>query len=371
MSEGIQPDHALMASANKTFEIAGRSIGPGKPTFIIAEMGVNHDGDVQKAIELVRIAAACGADAVKLQIFRATSLMHPSCGLAEYQKDRVWETDAGDMLRRYELSRDELRVIVKAILDAKMIPLATPFSPNDVDTIAALRLPAIKIASPDLVNRALLYESVQLGRPMLLSTGAATMAEVSESVQWMKDSFARFALLHCISSYPCPNGSANLAWIGELDQSFDVPVGYSDHTTHVLAGALAVAAGATIVEKHITFDRDARGPDHSASADATQFERYVKHIREADALRGGGGKHVLDCEQDVRSVSRQSIVVRRTLRSGDEIRYDDLTVQRPGTGISAAHWAQVIGLRVSRTVPAGSILQPDMLAVAGGVWRAA
>lgn len=358
-------------SAGQHLDIAGRSIGPGRPTFIIAEIGVNHDGDVQKAIELVRIAAACGADAVKLQIFRATALMHPSCGLADYQKERVSESDAIDMLRRYELAREELRVVVKAIQDAKLIPLATPFSPNDVDTIAGLRLPAIKIASPDLVNRPLLYEAVQLGKPMLLSTGAATMEEIATTVQWLKESFARFALLHCVSSYPCAMADANLAWVAELDRKFGLPVGYSDHTTHPMAGALAVMAGATIVEKHITYDRNARGPDHSASADPQQFERYVRHIREADTLRGVAGKRVLDCEQDVRTVSRQSLVLRRTLHAGEAIRYEDLTVQRPGTGISAAHWAEVVGQCVTRTVNAGSILQPDMVAAPHAAWRAA
>ncbi|QOV88978.1 N-acetylneuraminate synthase family protein [Humisphaera borealis] len=370
MNPTIVPGDTAHSPA-KHIDIAGRSIGPGKPTFVIAEIGVNHDGDVQKAIELVRIAAACGADAVKLQIFRATALMHPSCSLANYQKDRVWETDAVDMLRRYELNREDLRVIVKAILEAKLIPLATPFSPNDVDTIAALRLPAIKIASPDLVNRPLLYEAMQLGKPMILSTGAATMEEVAATVGWMKESFARISLLHCISSYPCELADAHLGWVTELDRAFDVPVGFSDHTTHATAGALAVMAGATIVEKHITYDRSARGPDHSASADPHHFERYVKSIREADLLRGSSAKHLLECEKDVRKVSRQSLVVRRTLLAGEEIRHDDLTVQRPGTGVSAAHWAEVIGQRTSQAIPAGSILQPEMLASPKGAWRAA
>src|SRR5690606_14307024 len=129
----------------KHLDIAGRQIGPGHPTFVIAEIGVNHDGSVNKAIELVKIAAACGADAVKLQVFRATSLMHPSCGLAEYQKERVAENDAIDMLRRYELTREELRTVVRAIREVKLVPIATPFSPSDVDTVAAMRLPAVKI----------------------------------------------------------------------------------------------------------------------------------------------------------------------------------------------------------------------------------
>lgn len=352
---------------SKTIDIAGRAVGPGRPTFVIAEVGVNHDGDVHKAVELVKIAAACGADAVKLQVFRATTLMHPSCGLAEYQKDRVGDADAADMLRRYELSRDDLRAVVRAAVEADLVPLATPFSPADVDTVAALRLPAVKIASPDLVNLPLLDEAVRLRRPLLLSTGAASMDEVRFAARWLDARSARYALLHCVSSYPAATADANLGWVTELGRTFDVPIGYSDHTTHALAGALAVAAGACVVEKHLTYDRSARGPDHAASADPTQFERYVRHIREADALRGaGGGKCVLPCEQDVRTVCRQSLVVRRTLAAGEAIRAEDLTVQRPGTGVPAAMWDRVVGRRVARDVPAGTMLQADMLEDAVG-----
>lgn len=346
----------------KQLDIGGRIIGQGKPTFVIAEIGVNHDGSVNKALELVKVAAACGADAVKMQIFRAVTLMHPSCVLASYQKERCPTDNAIEMLRKYELTREDYRLICKAITDAKLIPIATPFSPGDLDTISGLRLPAIKIASPDLVNRPLLNDAMQLGRPLLLSTGAATMAEVDRTAGWLDSAGARYALLHCISSYPTPNLDANIGWVSALNRRFTVPVGYSDHTVHPLAGAFAVAAGACIVEKHLTYDRTARGPDHSASADPQQFERYVKNIREADELRGVREKGVLQCEQDVRSISRQSLVVRRSLQPGEAIRAEDLTVQRPGYGISAAYWAETIGRTVAVAVPGGTVLQTDMLA---------
>jgi sialic acid synthase SpsE len=347
--------------AGKTIHIGDRAIGPGRPAFVIAELGVNHDGDIHKALELVRIAAACGADAIKLQVFRATSLMHPSAGFAQYQRDRVPDADPIDMLRRYELSREDIRQIVRAAHEQKLIPLATPFSPGDVDVLAALRLPAVKIASPDLVNGLLLAEAVQLGKPLLLSTGAATMDEVRRTVGWMNDWSAPFALMHCVSSYPVAQGDSQLGWITELDRAFDCPVGYSDHTTHTQAGALAVMAGATILEKHLTYNREARGPDHSASADPAQFERYIKHVREAEQLRGSAGKRVLDCERDVRNVSRQSLVFRRTLAAGDRILPTDLTTQRPGTGVSAARWRDVIGRRVTHAVAAGSMLHLEMV----------
>ncbi len=343
------------------FKIDGRPIGGG-PTFIIAEIGVNHDGSAQKAIELARIAANCGASAVKLQIFRAASLMHSSAVMAEYQKDRTHESNPADMLRKYELSNDDLRKVVKAIRDLGMVPLATPFSPTDVEVIESLRLPAIKIASPDLINRPLLARAARANRPLLLSTGASEISEIETAVRWLKEWKLQFALLHCISAYPTPAAQANLAWISELSAIFDVPIGYSDHTTDIITGGMAVAAGACVVERHLTYDRAAHGPDHSASSDPIQFERYVKLIREAQPLRGTPGKRVLEIEQDVRTASRQSLVARRTIRAGEAVIEDDLTVQRPGTGISAADFQQVVGQKVLKVIPAGSILQWDMLA---------
>src|SRR5688500_4943096 len=179
---------------------------------------------------------------------------------------------------------------------------------------------------------------------------------------WLLEWGVPFALLHCVSAYPTPPDKANLCWIGELAARFGVPVGYSDHTTDTLAGALASAAGAAIIEKHLTYDRSARGPDHATSADAAQFERYVKHVRDADRMRGIPGKHVLEIEQDVRKVSRQSLVVRRSLKPGDVLREEDLTVQRPGTGLPAAMIDKAIGRTVARPVAAGTLLHPDMLA---------
>lgn len=349
-------------------QIDNHVVGPGRPTFVIAEIGVNHDGSVQRAIDLVRIARNCGADAVKLQVFRAALLMNASSKFAEYQRERGVGIGGNgdspaDMLRRYELSGEDVRKVVHVIRELKMVPIATPFSPPDMDTIAGLRLPAVKVASPDLVNRPLLASIASYGRPMIVSTGAATMQEVVTSVQWLRGWKSRFALMHCVSAYPTPNDQANLCWIGELASHFDVPVGYSDHTTDVMAGGFAAAAGACVVEKHLTYDRGAKGPDHAASADPMHFERYVKHIREADRLRGGPGKCVLPIEEDVRTVSRQSLVVRRDVKAGQVLRAEDLTVQRPGTGMPAAMITVAVGRRVLRPLHAGTLLQPDMLAV--------
>jgi sialic acid synthase SpsE len=342
-------------------QIDGRILAPGQPPWIIAEMGVNHDGSLQRAMEIVAIAAACGADAVKLQIFRATSLMHVSASFATYQKQSVDAETPADMLRKYELTNDDIRRIVQRIRELKMVPLATPFSPCDVETIESLRLPAIKIASPDLVNYPLLELAARTRKPLLVSTGAATMDEVEAAVEWLRSWGTRFALLHCVSAYPTPADQANLCWIEELARRFDCPVGNSDHTTGTLTGALAVGLGACVLEKHLTYDRGARGPDHAASADERRFEHYVKLAHEAHAFRGEPGKHILEIEEDVREVSRQSLVLRRSIRPGDVLKPEDLTVQRPGTGVPAAQITRAVGRRITRSATAGSMLQWDML----------
>jgi N,N'-diacetyllegionaminate synthase len=345
----------------REIQIDNRVLGTGRKTLVIAELGVNHDGNVQRALELVVAAASCGADAVKLQVFRANTLMHASSSMAEYQKQQTKSDNPIDMLRRYELTGAEIRRVVQRIRELNMIPLATPFSSQDLELVESLRLPAIKIASPDLVNRPLLQGAAALRMPLLVSAGAASRDEVATSVGWMREWRSQFALLHCVSAYPTPSTQANLCWIFELARDFDCPVGYSDHTTDVLSGAFSVAAGACIVEKHLTYSRSAPGPDHAASADPQQFERYVKRIRDAEVLVGSPGKRVLPIEEDVRMVSRQSLVLRRSLKPGDTLRPEDLTFQRPGTGLPAAMITQAIGRRISREVTAGSLLQWDML----------
>jgi sialic acid synthase SpsE len=345
----------------KPIQIENHRIGPGESTFVIAEIGVNHDGSVDRALELVQVASRCGADAVKMQIFRAEALMNRTSRFAEYQQSRVDAASPIEMLRQYELSDAEFGVVVSEIRRAGMVPLATPFSPSDLPLVQLLRFPAVKIASPDLVNHMLLEGAARLAKPLIISTGAATMEEVSISAKWLRNWRVPFAFLHCVSSYPTPVEQANLCWINEL-ASIGAPVGYSDHTTEMLTGALSVTAGACIVEKHLTYDRMAQGPDHSASADPVQFASYVSMIRTAERLRGNGVKRVLESEQDVRQVSRQSLVLSRTLEPGMPITRDALIVQRPGTGIPPAQLRVTIGKQVRQTVQAGTILQWEMLA---------
>jgi N-acetylneuraminate synthase/N,N'-diacetyllegionaminate synthase len=342
-------------------EIGRGKFSPSGRTMVVAEIGVNHDGKLDCALVLVKAAAKSGADAVKLQIFRADRLMHESAAFAGYQKTSMLDATPIEMLRRFEMDEQELSKIVTAITAEGMIPLATPFSSEDVGLIESLDLPVIKIASPDIVNWPLLKRAAKTGLPLLVSTGAASINEISSSVAWLRGWDASFALLHCISSYPTPATSANLCWIRELAERFDVPVGYSDHTTEVMGGALAVAAGAVIIEKHLTYDCAAAGPDHAASLDPEDFADYVSLVRLAGVMRGGGGKRVLDIEKDVRTVSRQSVVAVRDLPAGHVIQENDLIVQRPGTGIPASALPSIVGQRIGHSIKAGQMLSWQLI----------
>jgi len=345
----------------QSLQIDHQIISPTTSTFVIAEIGVNHDGSVERALELVSHAKDCGADAVKLQIFNARTLMHASTAFATYQANRCNESSAVEMLEAYELSPEELKLVVEAIREAGMLPIATPFSLEDVDTVSQLNLPAIKIASPDLVNRPLLQRAASQKKPLLVSTGASTIEEIDQTVKWLTDWNSPFALLHCISAYPTKDVDANLCWITELAAKFKTIVGYSDHTNDILAGALAVSAGARIIEKHLTYDCQAHGPDHSASFNPAEFKQYVELIRRAQLLSGTPGRRVLPVEQDVRKVSRQSLVLRRPIKIGQQIAEADLAIQRPGTGIPAADMTKVVGKSAAMAIPAGTLLTWDML----------
>ncbi len=344
----------------KTFCIESHAIG-GSP-FIIAEIGVNHDGSLDRARQLVRAARDAGADAVKLQIFRARQLMHPSALMAAYQRDAVHDADPMEMLSRLELSQTALAELTSLIRECGMTPLATPFSPADVETIRELALPAVKIASPDIVNRPLLNAVMELKIPMIVSTGAATIEELDRTAWWLDSGRANWCFMHCTSSYPSQAADTNLCWIDELRRRFNVPIGFSDHTTSTMSGALATAAGATLLEKHLTYDKTAAGPDHSASAEPDELAVYARLAREAAVYRGSGSKRVLDSERDVRSVSRQSLVLTRDIQPGEPLNESSLTVQRPGTGASAADLSRAVGAIARTTLRAGTILQWDMLA---------
>ncbi len=355
------------AHATRQLVIGERVIGEGRPPYIIAEIGVNHDGDPARALSLVDAAADAGADAVKFQLFRADLLMSRAAKLAAYQK-AAGEQDPVEMLRRLELSVGQMRAPVERAKARGLHAIVTVFSEPLVEESRLITWDAYKTASPDLVNTPLLRALRRTGKPMILSTGAATIDEVRATVSWMgqADTAARspapFAVLQCVSSYPCPEHDASLAAIRDLASLGDFPVGYSDHTPGTDTGALAVAAGACILEKHLTWSNTARGPDHAASLEPGAMEEYVRLARRSWQMLGRAGKRLLDVEHEVRRVSRQSVVAARPLRAGEQLSADMLCCKRPGTGVTAAAFDSLIGRVLVRDVEDDTPLNPEDLA---------
>lgn len=356
------------ATSARAFSISGRTIGPGSPPYIIAEIGVNHDGDPSRAVALADAAADAGADAVKFQLFRADLLMSGAAKLAAYQH-AAGERDPAAMLRRLELTVDQLRPAAARAKARGLHAIVTVFSLPLVREAEAYDWDAYKTASPDIVNTPLLMALRSTGRPLILSTGAATLEEVRAAVIRISSSpdaastrHTPFALLQCVSSYPCPEADASLAGMHALATLADFPVGYSDHTPCVDTGALAVAAGASILEKHLTWSNDAAGPDHAASLSPSSFKEYARLARRAHALLGPGTKRLLEVEHEVRRVSRQSVTAAQPIPAGTAITPEMLCCKRPGTGISAAEFDAVIGRNASRDIESDTPLTPEDLA---------
>ncbi len=371
--------------------IGNRQIGIDHPPYIIAEIGVNHDGEVERALSLTDAAADAGADAVKLQFFETDRLMSSAAKLAAYQKN-AGETDPIEMLRRLELTIDEMARVVDRAHERGIHAIVTVFSTELVEIAEMLGWDAYKTASPDIVNKPLLEKLAKTGKPMIVSTGASTLDEVVRAVDWLDAVRDRLAVLQCVSSYPAPDLA--LGGIKAIRDATELPVGYSDHSKDPKSSELATALGGCILEKHITYDRNAPGPDHAASITELGLKRYIEkaqhhatlgHIADkayADEVsKLGDGellkqyyfdhvhpgahpswmavyaaatypveKRVLDCERDVREVSRQSVVSTRDIAPGETITREMFTIKRPGTGILAYRLDEVVGKVAKRAI---------------------
>lgn len=329
--------------------IGSKEIGPGHPPYIIAEIGVNHDGEAHRALMLTDAAADAGADAVKLQLFETDRLMSKAAKLAAYQKN-AGETDPLAMLRRLELSIDDMAKVVHRAHARGIHAIVTVFSVELVEVAERLEWDAYKSASPDIVNRPLLESMAATGKPLIVSTGASELDEVTRAAGWLQGIRDRLGMLQCVSSYPAPDEA--LGGIRAIADATGLVTGYSDHTSGIETGSHAVKVGACLLEKHLTYDRQAQGPDHAASLEPREMARYIHAARTARCISHSGAifKQVLDCERDVREVSRQSLVTTRALRSGETLKLDMLTIKRPGTGLPPYMLDEMIGRRVVREV---------------------
>lgn len=357
--------------------LGGFAVGSGNPAFIIAEAGVNHDGNVETALRMVDAAKQAGADAVKFQMFRAAELASAQAETASYQKTHGGHSQR-TMLANLELSDHDFARIAAKCDGLGIAFIVTPFGTGDVERLAALRtsnfalrtsqakvspLATIKIASTDLTNRPLLSAAIATGLPLIVSTGASTEEEIRSAVEFIRQHGAvdRLVLLHCVSAYPTPLDAMNLGAIAALTRAFGVPVGLSDHSTSTVTGAWAVAAGACLLEKHFTLDRSRPGPDHAMSLAPQELAEYVAQVRSVESTIGGGRIGMHECEHEVRQVARKSVVAAVPISVGTPIAADMLTLKRPGTGIPAGDLAGVIGKVATVAIPADTLLSWAMM----------
>ncbi|MFK7790141.1 MAG: N-acetylneuraminate synthase family protein [Phycisphaeraceae bacterium] len=326
---------------------------------VVAEIGVNHDGDAALGRLLIDSAAAAGVDAVKFQYFHPDRLLSNQAELAGYQQGQA--ANQRELLGKLAMPIDVLAGLVSHAKVCGLAAVVTPFSLADPAELADLGLDAIKTASPDAVNGPLLEACAAMGLPMLISTGTCSLDELEPAAALLRGHDAGGAMLHCVSSYPTPMGRAQLGGILAMRGALGLPIGYSDHTRGLQTGALAVMAGAVVIEKHLTHDRTAKGPDHAASLDGEQMKQYVANIREAQSAMGLVLKDVSEVERDVRRVSRQSVCVVSDLPAGHVLTDRDLTVKRPGTGLPASTLASLVGKSLAKAVKANDLLDASDL----------
>jgi N-acetylneuraminate synthase len=331
--------------------------------YVIAEIGVNHNGSVELAKELIDVAASAGADAVKFQTFSADDLVTSGARKAEYQSRNTGDDGTQHaMLAALELSETDFQELMSYCAEQPIDFLSTPFGPAQADMLERLGVSAFKVSSGDLTFHSFLAHLGAKGRPIILSTGMATLAEVEQALRTIDESgSAPVALLHCVSDYPADPGASNLRAMHTMVKAFGRPVGWSDHTLGTAVGFAAVALGARIIEKHITLDAGMEGPDHAASMEPVQFEEFVAGIRAIGGALGDGIKRPHPDELRTAEVARRSIVATRDLTAGDSIARDDVAVLRPGTGLAPAMLEVVVGCRLGRDVPAHQPLTIDDL----------
>lgn len=330
--------------------IGERPVGDAHPVFVVAEAGVNHDGDMAKARELVAAAAECGADAVKFQTHLPEREMLPQGETAGYVGESLYT-----LLKRVELSREQHQEL-RAEADRRgILFLSTPFSREAADLLEELGVPAFKIGSGEMTNWPLLRHVARKGKPVILSTGMSTLEEVAQAVAQVRALNPDLILLQCTSSYPTRYEDVHLGVIGLYRERFGVPVGLSDHSPGVYTALGAVALGASLLEKHFTLDRRWPGPDQQASIEPPELRELVRGARAIKAALGGT-KAVLAEEVPVQRMARESVVTLVDIPAGGVLTEEMVWVKRPGTGIPARELERVIGRRVRRPVPADTLL---------------
>lgn len=333
--------------------ISGKAIGQNEPVFIIAEAGVNHNGNLKLAKEMIVKAKEAGADCIKFQTFKAERVVTRNAPKAAYQLKTTPTTESQlEMLKSLELSFPDYQEILAVCRQQDIIFISTPYSPEDVDFLVKLSVPAFKIASGQIVEPAFLEYVAGKSLPILLSTGMATLEEVMAAVKLIiKTGNPNLVLLQCSTNYPTASEDVNLRAMGAMEHAFGLNMGYSDHTQSDIACIASVALGACVIEKHFTLDKSLPGPDHSCSADPNEFRDLVRKIRETEKILGSGRKEPTEAEKKNMPGMRRSIVSKLPIKAGTMITREHLEFKRPATGIRPEQLGDVIGSTARRDIP--------------------
>lgn len=342
----------------KRIQIGNRAIGPDAPAYVIAEAGVNHNGSIQIAKELVDIAADSEADAVKFQKRKLRNT---------YVEDIVDDPAIAEMGVEYTVSNlkdvlltdEQYREIAKYCERQGIQFLCSPWDVESVDYLESINIPAYKVGSPDMTNFVLLERLLETEKPLLLSTGMSEEKEIERTVEFLQDRNADFGLLHCRSTYPAPFHNLNLDFMNELERRYDVPVGYSGHERGIAVSGAAVAMGASVIERHFTLSRDMEGPDHSASLEPQGLKKLVRDIRNIEESQGIPRRYMTRGEYNNRVSLSKSLASTDEIREGEQISREDLTAKSPAKGISPQELYTVVGKRAQRDIASDELIQWD------------
>jgi N-acetylneuraminate synthase/N,N'-diacetyllegionaminate synthase len=338
--------------------IDGRAIGAGHPCFVVAEIGVNHNGNVDTALAMVDAIAAAGADCVKFQTFSAEEFVNdPDETYSYVSQGKVVRESQLAMFKRLEINRSEFAGLFTRARENGLIPLSTPTDRAAVDLLDGLGAGAFKVGSDDLVYTPFLKYVAAKGKPVIISAGMADAEDIERAVDAIRGAGNdRICILHCVSLYPTPDDAVNLRKIPAMRERYGLPIGFSDHSQGITAAVGAVALGAAVVEKHFTLDRDMPGPDHRFSSDPAELAAMVSEIRRLEDVLGDPAIVPAVGELAMRPVARRSIVAARSLPAGHVIAADDLAYRRPGNGLMPYESDQVIGRRVRIAIAAKELI---------------
>lgn len=337
--------------------IGNRTISSEGPCFVIAEAGVNHNGDLHLAHQLIDAAYTAGADAVKFQTFTAENLVTKSATMAAYQQANTgYNKSQYEMLKSLELGQEDF-LKLKTYTERKgLVFISTPFDDQAFELLESIQVKLYKVGSGDLTNLPFLVKIAQSGKPMIISTGMADMEEIHEAVNCIRNGGQQPVILHCTSNYPTADEEVNLSAMRQIQDETNCLVGYSDHTSSLEVPALAVAMGARVIEKHLTLSREMPGPDHMASVEPKAFRELINKIRWVETIMGSGVKMPAESEKDTALVARKSLVALEEIKAGELIGREKLGIKRPGSGVKPKYLEEFIGKIARRDIGADELI---------------